>query len=647
MRLVDYICIVRRLPVSFVIRKAGAKAIRFIYYSIKKRIITKKPIDMDENIFANFFPSNSFLFDINDKSYYVSRLEGEKEQIIQQAEKICSHIFNLLGSGDKHLGRHISWNEDFKVGYIWENQFFKDIKIIEFSNNADAKVPWELSRFQHIPVLGQAYWITCEHRYAIEFKDQVNDWIQNNPIEMSVNWTCAMEVAIRACNWIVGYHYFKDSEVIDMSFWKKFNKVLYFHGEYIIRNLENTGFANNNHYISNLVGLIWLGMYFSNLDASINKMKHRTWLELGIGELEVEMKKQVNNDGTNFEASTAYHCLVTELLLYTTLLCSKNSIPFTPNFIDRLEKMCDVVKHITKPNGLIPIIGDMDNGRFIIFTEYGCQEKRDFRHLLGVAGEYFNRDDFRYFSGDKRKTALWMFKSLKHTSDIPFKLSSKQFSEGGFYILRNERIYVMIRSGKNGTSGFGGHTHNDQLSFELNIDGIDIIADPGTYVYTADYEMRNLFRCTSYHNTLQIEEAEQNTFRNTALFALANQTNHTTATLNKNIFIGSHNGYQSKYNVIHQREFHLYDNNIRILDQINPPIDKPLTIRFHFAPGTDICRKANSIIIGNKIELVLNSKYPYELKKSYFSSGYGQNQQISVIEFTSRENITEFEFEII
>ena len=34
-----------------------------------------------------------------------------------------------------------------------------------------------------------------------------------------------------------------------------------------------------------------------------------------------------------------------------------------------------------------------------------------------------------------------------------------------------------------GQDGNGGHAHNDQLSIELNVDGEDWIADPGTYLY--------------------------------------------------------------------------------------------------------------------------------------------------------------------
>ena len=78
------------------------------------------------------------------------------------------------------------------------------------------------------------------------------------------------------------------------------------------------------------------------------------------------MKKEVNEDGTDYEASTSYHRLVTEMLLITTILCNKNDINFSKEYMQKLEKMCEFIMDITKPNSLAPIIGDSDDGRLII-----------------------------------------------------------------------------------------------------------------------------------------------------------------------------------------------------------------------------------------------------------------------------------------
>ena len=60
----------------------------------------------------------------------------------------------------------------------------------------DVKVPWELSRFQHLNILGQAYVLTRDNKYAEEFADQITDWIKNNPVCFGVNW-CVKRISYK------------------------------------------------------------------------------------------------------------------------------------------------------------------------------------------------------------------------------------------------------------------------------------------------------------------------------------------------------------------------------------------------------------------------------------------------------------------
>ncbi|MFH4410619.1 heparinase II/III-family protein, partial [Acinetobacter baumannii] len=76
------------------------------------------------------------------------------------------------------------------------------------------------------------------------------------------------------------------------------------------------------------------------------------------------------------------------------------------------------------------------------------------------------------------------------------------YPEFGMYIYTSNNLYLAIKCGPLGSSGKGSHDHNDQLSIELTIDGKEIIKDPGTYLYTAIPEKRNLFRSTGAHFTI-------------------------------------------------------------------------------------------------------------------------------------------------
>ena len=650
-----------KLPPKTLIKKIYRRIGNKIYYSIRARRIAKNPIDMDSNIFNNFKPTIDFLFDINDKNeYYIQKLKklGKEEQIIKQANKIYNHIFNLLGSGDINLGKEIKWNEDFKTGFIWENKFYKNIKVVDLDNNSDVKVPWELSRFQHIPTLGQAYLLTDNLKYPLEFKNQIEDWIKKNPVEMSVNWTCTMDVAIRACNWIIGYYFFKNCPKINKEFWINFNKILYLHGKYIFNNLENTSQYNSNHYLFNLAGLIWLGLCFKNFKYDKKDVKNnpKIWLDFSLKEFEKEMKNQVNPDGTDYEASTAYHCLVTELFLFTSILCSKNNFTFSEEYRDKLERMIEFIMNITKPNVYIPLLGDMDSGRFVVFSDYGgSRDKRDFRYLLALGGEYFYRSDFRFYSSNNdNQTPLWCFENITKVKEKPlYKLKSKAYKDSGYYILRNYKICIIIKCSPNGMNGNGGHTHNDQLSFELNISGRDFIIDTGTYVYTADYKLRNLFRSTSMHNTLQIGNLEQNSFKEKELFRINNETKTQLLNFNNNYFKGRHYGYKDKAGIIAEREVKLEDNKIIINDFI---IEDPGNIkykkfiRFHLDKDVEIEKKLDCLILINKkirIKLFNLQKSEYNIGKSWVAKEYGIEEETKVINCEMKNSIINTIIEIV
>ena len=53
------------------------------------------------------------------------------QQTIADADKICNHVFNLLGSGKTYLGEEIDWHIDFKTGWKWEPRYYRNIKCRE------------------------------------------------------------------------------------------------------------------------------------------------------------------------------------------------------------------------------------------------------------------------------------------------------------------------------------------------------------------------------------------------------------------------------------------------------------------------------------------------------------------------------------
>ncbi|QWH03518.1 alginate lyase family protein [Bacillus mycoides] len=646
--------ILQSMPLEIIVKKVFKKSYRLAYYPIRSKAIQLNPINLDKRKFGKFQSVGSF-FVQNDKIKFYNRQLKKmlvNEEIINSADDICDRTFNLLGSERITFTRDIPWNTDFKTGFVWENKFYKYIEKVNLDNDADVKVPWELSRFQHIFTLGKAYWLTEDEKYAIEFKNQIKDWMLKNPVEMSVNWTCSMEVAIRSINWIIGYYFFEKSSSIDPDFWLDFNASLYCHGKFIYKNLENEGGLTGNHYLSNIVGLIWLGLYFRGFKyGRTNRNNPINWLKFGVEELEKEMDVQVNNDGTNYESSTAYHRLVTEMFLLTFILCKNNKVDLSESYEKKLEKMCEFLLDITKPDGTSPIIGDADDGRIIIFSNYYNWAKNDFRHLLGIAGYYFNRSDFMFYGKEYKEDILWVFGDyVEKEANTVISSMSKAYYEGGYYILKSEKVYCIIRCGELAFRGRGTHSHNDQLSFELNVNGEDFIIDPGCYAYTSDYKMRNLFRSTDMHNTITLNNLEQNEFQEKNLFVLKEQTFAECKNFNEKQFIGSHSGYKQKCDALHERGFDLATDVLEVKDYfIGDDREYKYSFNLILSPQIKISPLDNGLIlkgINCDIKMVFQQNVKIKVQECLVAQSYGCKQKSKkiIVQGNGKELMTKFYF---
>ena len=157
---------------------------------------------------------------------------------LEVAEVICRHIFDVLGSGPVALGTTIDWHRDFKSGHRWPPGLLTSDSRYAPRAGADRKVPWELSRAQHLPVLAQAWLLSGEARFAAEAGAQVRSWLDANPPGLGVNWITTMEVAIRAVNWLWTAALLAGAPEIPVPVFTAWLAALLAHGRHIAANLE-------------------------------------------------------------------------------------------------------------------------------------------------------------------------------------------------------------------------------------------------------------------------------------------------------------------------------------------------------------------------------------------------------------------------
>ncbi len=533
-------------------------------------------------------------------------------RLLADCDSILAHRLELLGQ-TVDLGNPIAWRRDFKTGYEWPREYISKLKLV--MGEGDVKAPWELSRFHHGLTLALGYVATGDERYPREWLAQVDSWRSDNPPEHGPNWGNAMEAAIRAVNWIAAFELMRSSPVFDRAFSESILKALIQHGRFIASHLEEY-WPPTNHILSNYCGLIWLGLYLRGSGLNPRRLGEADrWFELGLRGLTQQLRLQILPDGASYEASTAYHRFVTEMVTSTVRLCELNDVWVSPAIKGIAAKMAEVVESLQRPDGTLPLFGDEDGGRWL------------WPHLLPRPPATPPP------SPEQSNTA----QERREGKGVGGEAGWASFPHAGWFALRDGDEYLAIRAGDNGQAGWGGHAHNDALSFEYAIGSRTFLVDPGTFAYTADPEARNLFRSTAYHNTLRVDGQEISRIPPGELFRLENNIK-VRVRVGSESWEGEHSGYR-RIGVMHQRRFEKQANGWLINDTMTGEGNHELEWFFHFAPECQL--KVERLHVqtmfadGPNIRLeITNNQLPITVTEGWVSPTYGRRENAPIVVYS-------------
>lgn len=593
---------------------------------------------------------------------YRDRFPGHADAVVKTAEQICRHEFDLLGAAVDAWGTPIDWHRDPKSDYRWPRRFFAELEPVpSVAEKADVKLPYELSRMQHLPTLGKAYGLTGDERYALEIVAQVGHWLDENPCLVGVNWTCAMDVGIRIVNILWGMAFISASAAVTRTFKQRLLTSIWEHGQYLVRHLEYSiradgTLGNHNHYLSNIVALVYLGVLFPEFKAAAG------WRQLGVSGLLEEMQRQVHADGVDYESSLSYHRLVIELFTSAALLCRLNAIDLPAAFWRKLEQMYTVTLYVTRHDGRVPQVGDADDGRLHILSHYGDWDRMDHRYLLAVGAALFYRADMKTAANGLAEEVFWLLgeegaAEFDAVAASPAPLTSRAFPDAGFYVMRSPLAYLLVCCNAVNRAVAGNHKHNDLLSFELCVGDTPFIVDPGAYIYTGEPAWRNRFRSTAYHNTVVIDGAEQNRFDDDQLFGMQPDAEpivhqwHSTETYDW--LEAEHTGYRRLPRpVSHRREFWFDKRAIkcRITDTLYGAGEHRAEWYYHFDHGIEVQQAQDTFVVASArgielgIRVVADSPLTTEILDGWVSWRYGVKLQASILKlhvtFSSQVKVT-------
>lgn len=534
--------------------------------------------------------------------------------LFAQADALSNNQFSILGSPKISLGQDIPWHCDIKLPRDqWGTEYWNTQPLRFYQNIAaqeppptgkdyypDIKVPWELSRMQHLFVLGRAYQraltskdSTRAIKYSTTFVQHVNSWINNNPYLLGVNWVCPMEVAIRAVNLIWGFHLFKNDETIPLEFWEKLVCSLYDHAHYLEYNKE-TSDKPNNHYIADLVGSLYLSVFFKEIThfyQSQASILHTIWKQV---------QQQIQPDGTSYEGSTAYHKLVAEMLGHVLFICTTEGINIPPRFPQILRNMKAFLEDCTDLSGTLAQIGDNDSGKFV----------------TGAA----------------------------ITPNTQPQLISYRYA--GITVMNTHGWHATYRHPTFSSCQPTGHFHADELSITASLDGKPLLIDPGTYLYTGNKVLRNALRCAQAHNTYFIPDFEPRPDKLFQISKIPHPHEPTVSIEDRMITICDRHLKYANRGLIAYRKlvFDLDKETLELHDWWQPtdnhpnffnlPHEHDCIWNFHWAPDIQLYQnEAHSWIVCRKNKPIahLTSTLALSCHSDIFSPSYGVREQASTL----------------
>ncbi len=241
-----------------------------------------------------------------------------------------------------------------------------------------------------------------------------------------------------------------------------------------------------------------------------------------------------------------------------------------------------------------PRQGDSDEGRVVLLD---APEHNRWPALLALAGALFGRLDWWPEVTPDAGSVLAGAVAPRPRPVLAPRPADRpaRFADAGIAILRSEpgsvpEIWCRCDGGPHGFLSIAAHAHADALSVEVRCDGVDILADPGTYCYHGEPEWRKYFQSTIGHNTIEVGGQWQSA-RGGAFLWLRHATGQEISVTGLEggeiaSWTAAHNGYRAlKPPASHRRSVRLERGApaLEIIDQVVGG-DHDIRLAFHLGP---------------------------------------------------------------
>ncbi len=298
---------------------------------------------------------------------------------------------------------------------------------------------------------------------------------------------------------------------------------------------------------------------------------------------------------------------------------------------------------------------------FILIRELLKDSFNDIPEYLNEIIHYLGKS-YDFFWGSLRQSLLFNGNNNSNNKDFDeylslfrYKFKNDKFNISGYTILKNKSVVLAIDTGENPTKDYSENYQSGPLSFEFFFKDKKLITNSG-YFQDHNHQLNSISKSTAAHSTLILDNSSACNFKKNSKslskVSKGFKTFDKQITYEKNYWSikCSHDGYLSRYGVIHQRSLE-FDINRNILFGKEKLIKKKnfkvtnFEIRFHLLPNIKVTKLQDNKsvlielensgwrffskdgLIGVETGLYFGNKNKYIENQNIFISGITQNDE--------------------
>jgi uncharacterized heparinase superfamily protein len=453
----------------------------------------------------------------------------------------------------------------------------------------DVKYVWEPNRLQMLMPLAVSVAGTQDANLRELVLAIVASWASANPPYRGVNWKSGIELALRLVSLVVVLAA-ADPATLMAEQRVLIRRMIAAHARFLAA-FPSLYSSANNHRVAEGLGLFLAGITVPDLDAT------HGWHVAGRKILEAEAERQILTDGVGAEQSPTYQAFTMELLAFAVLLSRDFVIPLDKCVAERLARGAEYLSRLCDDNGVVPAIGDDDEGRVI--AQPPDREPRYTASVTAAVAGLLDRPDLQPATRDPHLRDV-IFGAAPRNHPSPKELASPDtagrglavFEHGGMSVIKDtigrRRVQLVFDHGPLGLAPLAAHGHADALAIWLSVDEEPVFIDAGTFRYFSGRETRTALRESLAHNTLAI--AGQSQSRAGSAFSWLSVTDGRLLGSGRDPawrVAGEHDGYQKRFGVRHVRTVRRLPNGVAIEDCLTSH-RQPLPVTLRFLCGPDI-----------------------------------------------------------